>query len=218
MATAPDTAQLQQLTRVTANYQGLQGLVYLPVGALLLIGGLAAFVGSGEPFVLLGVVPALIAMGLITHYYHRRFGRVRSGEVGYQIAAAMAGLAVYLLLIVPINRLIHVPGAPDVPIWLTGVQVSLFLATMFLVGPLLRRRPGDLVLARHWWVTIGVLLCAALLPVGLLMEGGHPLNTAEFAWPGTAIAIGVPFIVGGILDHRLLVRTLSSSRAAVGEG
>ncbi|WP_017612828.1 hypothetical protein [Nocardiopsis salina] len=214
MATPPDTAQLERLSRVTANYNGLQGLVLVPMGVLLLVSGLVTIWSPHNPVFLLGVVPTFIAMGLITRYYHRRFGRVRSGETGYQFVAAAAGLAVFFLLSV----LLHILEVLGTTVWLGGVQVALTLATVSLVVPLLRRRLSDLTLSRHWQIMTGGLLCIALVPVGLFVEGGHPLNTVELSWPGVVIAFGLPLIVGGVLDHRLLVRSLGASRTTVEEG
>ncbi|WP_152436889.1 hypothetical protein [Nocardiopsis xinjiangensis] len=217
MAPPQDTARLQRLPRVTANYNGLQGLVLVPMGILLLLSGAVTLAEPRNPLFVAGLVPAFATMGLLALYYRRRFGRVRSGESGYQSAAAAMALTVFFLLSVPVNRLIHSPDAPDTAVWLTGVQAALTLATVSVAGPLLRRRPGDLVLSRHWQILSLALLCAALVPVGLFVEGGHPLNTVEHSWPGLAIAFGAALLIGGLSDHRLLVRSLAPSPATAGE-
>ncbi|MFC4561064.1 hypothetical protein ACFO4E_04255 [Nocardiopsis mangrovi] len=211
MTVPPAAARMRRISSVTANFNGLQGLALVPVALWLpAFGAVLVAAPDATQWATLALIPVFGTMALITRHYHHRFGRVRTGGAAVRILVPALGLAVFVATMIPVN-LLTLSGSP---IWPQGLQAALVLATMVLLPPLLRRRTADFAISRHWQVMCALFVLAALVPVGLLTGGAHPLNASlELAQAALMWSLGACFLIGGLLDHRLLVRSLGSPPA-----
>lgn len=208
--TAPPTAdRIRRMSAVTANFNGLRGLIVVPAGVWLLVAGAAyMFAPSAQDWILVSLVPAFAAMVLITRHYRQRFGQVRNGQSALQWGVGAFAIVLFMLSGIPVNL------AAGTPIWPYGLQAVLVMSFMVLLPPLLRGRPADLALSRHWQAMCVIVTVISLVPVGLVTGGPHPLNADyETGYGAMLLVLGVCYIVGGLLDHRLLVRTMATTSA-----
>lgn len=201
---APDLTRIQS---VTANYRQLQGLRWLPLGVALL---LATPLYAGWQFAPGGVLLALwllpLALGLALHrlvaaYYARTFGWVQplsrpSLQRGEEIV-----LWAVLLASLPLSQRMGGTG-----VLLVAVSV---VACGLMVLPL--RHAGSLRLRRHWPL-LALLLAGATLALVLPLAPLHPerwsLYTPFALWVAT---LSLCLIIGGVLDDRLLRRSLAAA-------
>ncbi|MGH8881431.1 MAG: hypothetical protein ACRD0P_29455, partial [Stackebrandtia sp.] len=209
MTASPSADRIRQMSAVAANFNGLRGLLVVPAGIWLLAMGASYVLAPGlQDWVLASVVLAFAAMVMITRRYRDRFGQVRNGQSAVQWAVGAAAIVMFMLSGIPVNL------AAGTPIWPYGLQAVLVMVFMVLLPPLIRGRGADLALSRHWQVMCAIVAAASLIPVGLLTGGPHPLNADYETGYGTMLMVlGVCYIVGGLLDHRLLVRTLAATSA-----
>ena len=187
------TTDLQRIRYVTENFAFLQGLRSLPLGLLFLLfaAGMAGWnlfvpaqVGFLEGVIILACFGASWWIGTL---YKRRFGRVerkRSRAWDYVIVIAATVIAVEIDLYA------------SLPVDLLSLTLSGFFIWMYVDW---KERIHYLVIGT---VLVGVCLAPLLPSAGfdgrLWGEGG-----AAFI---AAMCLGL--IIGGLLDHRLLVRTL----------
>ena len=192
---------------VAANYERLQGLFRVLVGVLVLLAWAVVISPLGDvlaspraaDFITAGsfllIVAGAAAFLLIKTWYQRRYGRVRtiSQYSGRRYLLRYAAGIITLVVIVAIDA--YIGGLGDGPL-----NYLFFL--MVGVGAVVDWWPERRF--RWYYLVFGVLL---LLTGLLLMFGLLP----DRATPGLFLGFLVLYlIVGGLLDHLLLVRTLKS--------
>jgi hypothetical protein len=191
MTTDPDFDRLRRLRAVTAGYRDYQGLNLVAPGLLLVSLGLLH--GRGvEP--LFAAIPVAAALALLVRwYYRRRFG----------VVEALAGRPrfpahVVLLVMLCLGAAFAATLVPPGPV---GVGGLVFAAAIALCAfPHWRLRAHHLAVA-------AVLAVASLLPLGLWTPtGAHPLGFTSMVV--LTVVGGAAVCVAGLLDHRVLVRTL----------
>jgi hypothetical protein len=187
----PTTTDRKDLEGAAASYWHLRGLLYLPVGALLLLSALFNTDFGPDWGFLVGVAAAGLAWLAISRYYGTHYGRMRPspqqearGLAAVAVAIAAIALGAFVLKDTPLN--------PVAIAFAGGMLVSYHLG----VG-----------LRPHHVVVWGGLLVIGAIPV---WDGADSANA------GLALA-GVAVIVSGLLDHRLFVRTFGP-REAIGVG
>jgi hypothetical protein len=177
-----------ELEKAGASYWHLRGLLYVPVGALLIVSALfnASVVGPDWAF-LIAVAAAGVAWLAISRYYGSHYGRMRPSprQEARGLAAAGAGIAAIALGAFALS------DSPLNPV-----------AIAFAAGMLISYRLG-VGLKPHHVVVWGALLVAGAIPV---WDGADSANA------GLALA-GVSVIASGILDHRLFTRTFGPREA-----
>jgi hypothetical protein len=190
---------------VTANYSNLQGLAIVPISAFLLIRCLGRAAGwswvRGHAFMYGGVLVSIVGWFAIRRYYARHFGRVLprrtlEANVGFTaLGLGLLGLAVALS-----DRLQHASAGS------TSVSGLFFVPFLLLLW-------GGRSLRRHYlWLAIACL-GVSLLPATGLVPPVRPDDDVYFDW-----VAGVGLGIGGLLDHRALVRALGAvSETLVGQ-
>lgn len=177
---------------VTRNFDSLKGLYAVPFGLLALLlaawrSGLITLRGSG-PWGSAAVATALLlSLGATKLYYDRRIGRAvpRPSDAAYYVElVVLRGIAIWALF---------VPLATRAGGWLS-------LALPFLVlGLIVSWRRDSLRFRPHWAVVAALVAVASpLLPTGLTLSLALRLTV-----------VGGYFVVCGLLDHWLLVGTLT---------
>lgn len=202
------SGRLAQIRYVTANYSQLQGLRLVPLGVALL---LATPLYAGWHFAQSGLLLALwllpLAVGLGLHrlvgaYYARTVGRVqparRPAPGPPARLAHWLGWAVFVAVLVGGPRL----GSPRLTLIGFSVLVcATLLASLWQAGHL---RP------RLHWLLLAALLAGVnlllLTPLPLLRPDRWSDDTLFALWVGS-VSLGL--IVGGLLDHRLLMRAVT---------
>ena len=185
-----EAVPLERLRYVSARYDQLQGLRFVPIGFVLVVFSVGLMVGFGVWMqVLLGasVVAALVGVPLAGRMYRARFGEARPRGRERPAVALTVGAVVGLSVS-----------------WLSNLELPISLPGLAV---------GALTAAYAWrWrqfmrahlVVAALLVLGSVLPLGQLTgDAVHPLSDQVLA-----LVIGVWLIVAGLLDHRLLVRTL----------
>ena len=202
---------LERIRYVTGNYERLQGLRAAVMGVMLVLlgGGLSIGLLAGFPgsqvfqalFRVTGVILVILMILLpvwVGAYYERRFGQARSRWKGlsrYEVMGMLLVLAfVYGLLAA--NQF-YGEGAEQ---FLSSVAPGVYFGGL---------------LVYEWWPKRSRL--TAYWPVlAAVVAGSSPLLSLvgqisgwQLLLPMIAI-LGVASIIGGLLDHLLLVRTMKS--------
>jgi hypothetical protein len=197
---------LTQIRFVTANYPQLQGLRLVPFGIALL---LATPLYAGWHFTQSGILLALwlvpVAVGcvlwwLVGQSYTRTFGQVQ--PLSRPTAPWHERAIVWGLLLAGLFLGQQVSSAR---LWLALMTLALLASVLFSL-----RRSASLSLRRHWLIISTVLATinlALLLPLPLLQPDAWPTRTLFAIW---VASIGLGMLLGGLLDHRLLLRTLGA--------
>lgn len=205
-------ARLVRVRQITAHYDLLQGLRLLPVGGFLVAFALAysgwwphwELDAHPAPAVAAGGTALLLNYGLAA-WYRRRFGTVtcRPRSTRWHLLYAGA-LGVFALAMVAEHRF-----APPVSVFgLTAAALTLLY--WWVLG----------AFQTHYLVLAALLAALSLGPVpalagALFPASGSPRVTA------VAALLGLLYCVGGLYDHRLLVRALGPpprGPGAAGEG
>src|SRR4051812_35611111 len=177
----------KELEAAGASYWHLRGLLYVPVGALMIASALFN-TDLGPDWAFLIAVAAAGAAGRATsRYYGSHYGRMRPSarQEARGLAAAGAAIAAVALGAFALS------DSPVNPV-----------AIAFAVGMLISYGLG-VGLKTHHVVVWGALLVVGAIPV---WDGADSANA------GLALA-GVAVIVSGILDHRLFTRTFGPREA-----
>ena len=185
-------ALLHEIRQVTRHFEDFQGLKALPFGLLLLgyTAGAAGWWTVLQPMRASAVdvlIWVMVGAGYVAlaRYYRHRFGRVRASD-GVRLGGVL-GFCVFLLLLSGLGTL---QLRYEWPLHTGGLVFAGLFLWAYRQAPLRRHH---LVLA----LLIGALTCLPLL--------GVPMHTTRTAvW----MTMGLALIIGGILDHWLLVRTL----------
>jgi hypothetical protein len=185
-----------QLESAGPNYSYMRGLFMVPLGFLFFLSAAANW-GWGPPrhtLPFVGAVLLVLAATLaINRYYQVNYGRVVL-STKQQVRAAVA-TAVSIPLIFGASFLVRsqVDWSLHLPLNPTAASLALLMLTAYAVSVGLRA---------HHVIILGSLLVAGLLPV---WRGADPSNIGM-------VMAGTAFILTGVFDHLLLVRSLGSSR------
>lgn len=195
---------LQRIRYVTKNFERLKGLRYVPFVLALVLWGFVTWLWFEEPsgffdvqllrngvFLLVFLVPWLFVRP-IERYYEHHFGLVRqrrwkpSGRGTLLLAAALV-----VAIVVGLPALRDDLGQP-----VLGIVSGLFAATLILYNWWPLRSKFTI----HWPILAALAIVVCSLPLADIFIGEmFSLLMAP---------LGVVFLVGFVLDHLLLVRTL----------
>jgi hypothetical protein len=196
-------ANLHEVRAVTANYFFWQGLRWLPMGVVLCVVA-AVLTGDWVPHALRdwGSLPLLatalwLSTSVLGRYYRRRFGDVRPDADLHARRTSIKWLVIYpaMMASMVVDMKMALPLLLSGVVW--GVSIELY-----------RRSTGGGRI--HYAVAAALLSALGLLPligVGLTGKNGVTLLVG---------VVGVVYIVGGLLDHRALVRILRGPPRAIG--
>ncbi len=211
--------QLQRIQFVTTYYDWLQGLRFVPFGLVQL--GFAAWLAMPRPegvdvkarmgvamlVMLGGMLMATALYALVGAYYRRRFGVVRRSATTHQrMQKALIGSTVVGLVVGLITAWLR--KATD----LTEPPVSGFLLISGLAVVWYWHWSGRV--ARHYlgvaagFVLLGVLQAVDASPVYALLRALPFTSDGQGAAVTMAGSWGAAVVIMGVLDHRLLSRTL----------
>jgi uncharacterized membrane protein len=153
--------------------------------------------GSLEPLII--GLPLLVALGfLVRRYYRRRFGHVQALFKPERISVYALLPFGFVILSMTGGVLTAQAGWIDGPLGAGGLVFALLF--VLLACPRWRMRA-------HYLVAAAAVGLASLLPLGTLLPSGvHPLSYA--ATDTLLVTFAAVLCVGGLLDHRTLVRTL----------
>lgn len=213
MGTTSDftTSDLTRMRYITRNYGAMQGLRLVPWGVAVLVAtplyGGWHFTQSGL-WLALWLLPFAVGLGLyglVGVYYARTFGRVRPAHrltIGQRAALWVALVVVAFLL----------PRGVSPHLMLAVFSVAAVVATALQLW-----RTDGLPSRAHWVVLVALLAAVnlpLLLPLPLLRPERWSAYTLLALW---LASWSLCLIVGGLLDHRLLVRTLAPAPEAEAE-
>lgn len=189
--------QRRDLETAAAKYSYLRGLLYLPLGGLLVLAALGNWeVGPlRHAWVFLVVALAIGAIALaIGRYYNENYGRL-TPSTRQQIRAGIGVVLAVALMLGGASLLrSHSSWSLDLPVNAIAVCFALVMLVSYAIG---------IGLEAHHIVIWGTVLVAGALPV---WNGADPSNI------GLLLA-GAGVIVTGVFDHRLFVRTFGPPRA-----
>ena len=183
----------RQLESAGANYPYLQGLWTIPLGIGMIVAGISNLqnrpTGIGAIVLILGGLALAGATALVIgRYYRDRYGSVTPTR-DRMIRQGLALGAWIVILFVGANEALF--WSPDGPQCIYASAVA--LATLAYYAILVGLRPHHIVI----WGTVFV---AGLLPIWGGLGGDRD--------PLAMIALGPVLMLSGLLDQRLLARSL----------
>ena len=189
-------SDLQQVRSLTANYFFWQGLRWIPIGVVLVFVGATSADGIPLPALIkywaiwpLLLLALWLSTSVLGGYYDRTFGKVQADPSQHVRRTSMKWFVIYpaMLMSLVIDMKMALPILLSGVVW--GLSIELY-----------RRSTGGG--RAHYAAACVALNCLALLPL---------LGATPAGKDGASLLIaivGVVYIVGGILDHRTLVRVL----------
>lgn len=192
---------LEKARFITKNYQALQGLVLVPLGGFMVIFGIGRLLGipgfqQGDCSLMLIAFPIVIALTLAARkYYRQRFGEVRretSKKESWLVLGSVGGW--FLLSMLDMTLL------GNLPVSFTMLGFALFFAMIAYASDGRRL---------HYYFLAAGLVFIAFLP---LLDVVGKMDLFSGQWHGN-LFVGAVLIIGGLLDHRLLVHTLTPAEA-----
>lgn len=191
-----------RLEAAAAEYTYLRGLLGIPAGLLAVV--LALGNEAWGPFAHAGVVIACMALAgvaylLLRRFYEDHYGRVALTSGQMNRAAVAAVVAVPIVFVGALLLRSRADWSLDLPV---NPIPACFGAAMLVAYAV------SVGVRIHHWVVYGALVVAGLLP---FWRGADPSNIG-------LVMCGAAVIAAGILDHRLLVRSLGPSRGLRLEG
>lgn len=194
--------RLRQIEAVTDNFFFWQGLRWIPLGAALFLTATAMLPGSPLPravrnwfWVPLFAVAYWLSMSVLGRFYASRFGRVRSDPSRHRLRTSIKWAVVYPAIVVAM--VVDAKVAP--PILLSAVAFGAAIEAY-------RQSTGGGRL--HYIVASIALVGFAFLPMLGMLDPG------KRAFAPLIAALGLIYVVGGLLDHRELVRVLGDREEA----
>jgi hypothetical protein len=192
-------ADLREVRAVTGNYFFWQGLRWVPIGASLIFLAASLLHPALLPAPLWpwgGSLVLAVALWLSTsvlgRYYHRTFGDVRADATQHERRTTIKWFVAYPAMIASVIFDLKL----GLPILLSGLVWGLAIEAY-------RRSTGG---GRpHYSIAAGLLAAGAFLP--LLA----PIPTGRDGIGLLVGAVGIIYVVGGVLDHRALVRLLGKA-------
>ncbi len=185
-----------QLESAAANYPYLQGLWAVPMGLGIPLAGVSNLQHApSRPWLvaIFGGILLLSGVGslLIARYYRDHYGRVTPTR-SRQVRHAAAVVAWIVVLFVGANKhLLYSPGG-RLCVFAAAFALAMLVYYAILVG-----------VRTHHLVIWGAVLVAGLLPIW----GGLGGDRDALAM----IPLGVALIASGLLDQRLLARSLATT-------
>jgi hypothetical protein len=188
--------QRAQLETAAAKYSYLRGLLFIPLGVLLILAALANW--EAWPFRHPWAFPvAVLAVGAawlrITRYYKDHYGRIGPSTEQQVRAAVAVVLATAVMLGGSLLLRSRAAWSLDLPVNAIAISFALIMLISYGIG---------VGLKAHHVIIWGAILVAGAVPV---WNGADPSNI------GLVIA-GVGVIVTGLFDHRLFVQTFGSRK------
>jgi hypothetical protein len=193
---------LRRLHAVTDNFFFWQGLRWIPMGVALMVVSMAMMPAIplpkdvrpwvGGSFI---IVAVWLSTSVLGRYYARHFGRVRMDLDRHKTRTSVKWFVAYPAVIAAL----FVDGVWRPPVLVTALAFAAAIEAY-------RESTGGGRL--HYVVAAIVLVSFSLLPaVGVLTTGVDAI--------GAVIGLtGAIYVVGGLLDHREMVRILGSNDAA----
>jgi hypothetical protein len=196
---------------LTENYTQLQGLKWIPIGLYFLFYGAFSLLFFDEPFFnepFYGTIQASLAVLLTVsvvagvlwlhrvagRYYERRYGHVRHRPwyEDRQPLSVVLGICVLLVLFL-VNWIVH----PPVDLALLAFGTAMFVSCW-----------PDRRFRLHYLIMTALFVGASFLP----LLGVWSTNLMQEPSTGNVFTLffGLYYVVGGIFDHLLLVRTMKS--------
>lgn len=207
MHSAESEAMVRDLERVrfvTENYEQLQGLRWAPIGLYFCLYFWFSLTiwSSDRPLTFWWGLVSLVfavsliagmfwAQGAIPRYYQRRFGQVRRGRWIDTVTLPSILLMCLFCAALLVNRIFH----PPVDLALLSFGVCMFVDSW-----------PDRRFRIHPLIMMPVFIAASFLPllgVWSTSSGQEPSSIEVFL-----LFMGLYFVVSGVLDHLLLVRTM----------
>lgn len=193
---------------VTLEHRG--GLPQVPVGAMVIAFGVLSLLmsrsstaGLAAGLLLAPVIPVASAIGfaLVARSYQRRFGFARVARTRRTRAANLTGILLMLVALAIAVVMFQLGGGRTV------TPSYAVLAAAFGISMLVTRWGYGQTTRTHAGMTAGMTVTALIgvtvgLPEAPLLFSGVPL-----------VLYGTGVTIGGILDHRKLVKVLGTSAA-----
>jgi len=195
---------LERIQALTANYFFWQGLRWVPMGVALLALGLYwsgwwRVPAQWEDALQMGILGVTLAIsGAFGRYYRRRFGAVH-GVAGMHARRER----IKWTLVYPAMALSLVAD--------TILAPPVLLSGFVWAGGILAYRRSTGGGRAHYLVAAALLAALGLLPLLGLVTPGKALVSLFIA------AVGIVFIIGGVLDHLELGRVLRPVPATADE-
>ena len=193
---------MENLTRIryiTRNFDTLQGLKMVPFGLYFLATG-AGWLGEQGDLSL--SLPAfaltILAYWLISRYYTRNFGRVYPER---------SNIVNNILLPLVVILILWIAAAVDywmrLPVSIFGLTLAITLFGWWWLQ--------DQRTRVHYAVMSGLIALISLAPLSGIGEGWSIIQPPRTLFN---LLVGVIFVIGGILDHLILVNSLTQRRPA----
>jgi predicted phage tail protein len=184
------------LESAAANYPYLQGLWALPMGILIIVTGVSNLQRRPSgPWMLVILVASLALAGvaslLIARYYRDNYGEVTPTR-GRQVRNVAAIAAWVVVIFVGANRYLFWSLDSPFAVYVIAFAVATLVYYAILTG-----------LRVHHMLIWGSVMVAGFLPVW----GGLGVDRDAVAM----FPLGVALMVSGVLDQRLLARSLRPS-------
>ena len=188
-----ETAALDRINAITANFFFWQGLRWIPLGAALLVAAWSSSQSSPVPeswrstLFIATMTVALAVSAMIGRWYGRSFGRVRGIPGQHARRTRTKWLVVYPALLVAL--LVDVIVKP--PVLVSGITFAAAIEAY-------RRSTGG---GRHHYIIVSIAFAALTFAptLGLATPGAGALNLL-------ITLLGASYTIGGLLDHRELKR------------
>jgi len=186
------------LESAAANYPYLQGLWTLPMGILIIVAGVSNLQHRPSgPWMLVillaGLALAVVASLLIARYYQANYGEV-TPKRSRQVRSIVAVVAWVVVIFVGANRYLFWSLDSPFAVYVVAFAVATLVYYAILTG-----------LRVHHMLIWGLVMVAGLLPVW----GGLGVDRDAVAM----IPLGIALMASGVLDQRLLGRSLRPSKS-----
>lgn len=206
------STDLKDIRDITANFHYMKGLMMVPLGICNLLIAVLSLGWVPQPWLLSSLLCALLAafflLSATDQYYKKIFGSVQVKARVYMQEAILATVSIVALLIAMFINTV---------LWLPVNVCGLVLAAILLIGFWRGRRYG-----KHYIVMAAIIAALSLLPpLGAMIKYLY----ATLQWPIILLSIqgnlqwffingivGIIMIIGGLLDHRELVRSMTRTQ------
>ena len=188
-----ETAALDRINAITANFFFWQGLRWVPLGIALLVGAWTHGPSSPVPrpwgslLFIATMTVAFAVSAMVGRWYARSFGRVRGIPGQHARRTRTKWLVVYPALVVALL----VDGIAKPPVLISGIAFAAAIEAY-------RRSTGGG--RRHYIIASIAFVALTFAPTfGLTTPGARALNLL-------IALLGACYTIGGLLDHRELTR------------